>query len=145
MRRSRRPVSISPVPEIVTGLPRIPRSGSPAGRAQEGSTKDARLFGGDPTRERQVVDVLEAQLHGMRLRREVGMTGETRHVRRESLEVGRVVHRKVLVPEGIPGGGATIIECHERSASLTGETSRCHAKTDAVTGNHRRRLLRIRG
>src|SRR6516165_8262479 len=99
---------------------RIARSGSPAGRAQEG-TKDARLFGGDPTRERQVVDVLEAQLQGVRLRREVGMMGDSRHVRRESLEVGRVVHRKVLVPEGIPGGGAPITECHERSVSLTGE------------------------
>jgi hypothetical protein len=124
----------------------IVRSGSPAGRAQEGGTKDARLFGGDPARERQVVDVLEAQRHGVRLRREVGMMGESRHVRRESLEGGRVVHhRRVLIPEDIPGGGYTIIECHERSASLTGETSRCHAKTDAGTGNHRRALLRIRG
>jgi hypothetical protein len=112
----------------------IARSGSPAGRAQQGGTKDARLFGGDPTCERQVVDVLEAQLHGVRLRREVGMTGDSRHVRRESLDVGRVVHGKVLIPEGIPGGGATIIECHERSASLTGEPGGCHAKTDAGTG-----------
>jgi hypothetical protein len=74
------------------------------------------------------------------LGREVRMTDEARHIGCEPLEVGRVVHWESPHPRRHSGRGYTIIESHEWSASITGETSRCHAKTDASPGDYRPRF-----
>jgi hypothetical protein len=51
----------------------------------------------------------------------------------------------VLIPEGVPGSGSTSIEYQEKSASITGVTGRCHAKTGASMYDDRRGLLIVRG
>src|SRR5262249_4943183 len=67
-------------------------SSGPTRRIQERLTEYVRLLGGDPTGGPKVVDVLEAQVHGGSLGREVRMTGDPRHIGREPIEIGRVVH-----------------------------------------------------
>ena len=75
--------------------------GGPAERAEQRLAQGARLLGGDPTRERQVVDVFQAPVHGLLPVREGRIPGDSCDVRRETLEVRRIVPGTALIAEAI--------------------------------------------